>query len=144
VILGLVVLLGVAGTLMSGGGTETTPSGSTATAKASAVAAKPAASPVLVNAVGFAAEFDANQPAAEAKWGGQRVTMSAKITNIDTGRVSFGDLGKPGEFTMTQISCALKDKGQALKVKNGQRVKITGTVGSQFVGVIDLKDCVIG
>ncbi|MCA9339198.1 hypothetical protein KC939_02525 [Candidatus Saccharibacteria bacterium] len=85
--------------------------------------------------------FEANQVAAEKEWGGKLVEFSAVITNINDGRLSFSEGITSEEFSMTQISCNLKDQNQALNVQNDQTVTVQGVIGEQSLGVIDLSDC---
>lgn len=137
VVLGLMVVL-IVGSALSGGDKGTTPSATT-TAKKSAAVAKPTS--VIVSR--FVNDFDENQVAAEAKWGGKYVSTKAEITNINTGVVSFANVGT--EISLTQIACKLKNEDQVLKLKKGQTVTFRGIVGdSQTFGVIEFKDCIIG
>jgi len=88
----------------------------------------------------LADDFDGNQVAAEKKWGGKFVEFSAEITNITDSGLSFSKVASK-EFSMTQISCAIKDKNQLLTLKNGETASVRGVVGKQTIGVIGLSDC---
>jgi len=134
--LGILVIVGITSTCSDSTQTPTAAT-SSATGKA-----KPAAPVLTVKAAMFAGEFDDNQVAAEKKYNGKRVRITAKITNITGGHLAFSDLTP--EFSMTQIDCKLRDSDQALTVKNKQAVTITGTVAGQSIGVIEFKDCVVG
>lgn len=98
--------------------------------------------PEMITAQQLADAFDANQVAAEKEWGGKYVQFSAEISNITDSGLSFTNVGSK-EFSFTQISCRVSDKNQLLSVKNGEVVSVKGTVGSQTIGVIDVKDCEI-
>ncbi len=93
-----------------------------------------------INAKNLADDFDNNQVSAESKWNGKFVEFSAKITNITDSGISFADVATK-DFSMAQISCHIKDKGQLMDLKNGQTVTVRGTVGKQTIGVIDFNDC---
>src|ERR1035437_2606407 len=88
----------------------------------------------------LADDFDSNQVAAEKKWGGKFVEFSAEITNITDSGLSFSKVASK-EFSMTQISCGIKDKNQLLTLKNGETATVRGIVGKQTIGVIDLSNC---
>jgi hypothetical protein len=142
--LGALVLLMIGGFLL--GGDPTPESGFTAgaTAKASAPAASkaPAAPKVtVVKAAAFADEFDANQVAAEAKYKGKIVRTTAKISNINDGRVAL-DPGQ-AELSLTQLSCTDVPDDVVLKLKKGATVTITGKVTGQMIGVITFEDCTV-
>lgn len=143
--LGALVLLMAGGILL--GGDPTPESGFTAGAtpskSAAPVKSAPAAPKVLtVKADVFAAEFDANQVAAEAKYKGKVVRTTAKISNINDGRVSLNPF-PPDVFSLTQISCNDVPDAQVLKLKKGTEVTITGKVTGQTIGVIDFQDCTV-
>jgi len=98
--------------------------------------------PIEITAREFADDFDENQVAAEAKWGGKLVKFSAKISNITDYGVSFYDVASK-EFSMAQIACRIKDKQQLMDIKNGQIITVQGIVGKQTIGVIDVNNCEI-
>lgn len=93
-----------------------------------------------VNVKDFADEFEANQVAAEAKWSGKLIEFSAKISNITDTGLSFQNVSSK-QFSMAQISCRIEDKQQLLPLKNGQMVTVSGVVGDQTIGVIDVSKC---
>jgi hypothetical protein len=95
-----------------------------------------------ITAKELADDFDANQVAAEAKWENKLVEFSATISNITDSGVSFSNVASK-EFSMTQVSCKIKDKQQLMSIKNGEKVMVRGVVGKQTIGVIDLNDCEI-
>lgn len=90
----------------------------------------------------FGDAFDANQVAAEKEWNGKRVQLTAEVQNITDGRVSFTGVTTK-EFSLTQVACKLSDPEQALTVKNGKKATAVGTVDGQFMGVIELEECVL-
>lgn len=85
-------------------------------------------------------DFESNQLMAEKKWGGKLIEFSAKISNITESGLSFYNIGTK-DFSMTQIACKVSDTSTLLDLKNGQTVKVRGTVKDQFVGVITVEDC---
>lgn len=95
-----------------------------------------------ITASELADAFDENQVAAESKWKDQLVEFSAEITNITDTGLSFSNVASE-DFSMTQISCKIKDKNQLMSLKNGQTVAVRGVVGTQMMGVIDLKECIV-
>lgn len=95
-----------------------------------------------ITASELADDFDANQVAAEEKWKGKLVEFSAEISNITETGISFQNVASK-DFSLTQISCRIKDKQQLLPLKNGQSVTVRGVVGEQTIGVIDVSQCEI-
>lgn len=102
--------------------------------------AKPETTAEKVNATKFADEFDANQVAAETKWGGKLIEFSAKISNITDSGLSFSSVASK-EFSLASIGCRIVDKQQLMSLKNGEVVTVRGVVGKQTLGVIDIDDC---
>lgn len=96
--------------------------------------------PMRITASELADDFDSNQVAAESKWKDKLVEFSAEISNITDTGISFYKVATK-EFSMAQISCRVKDKQQLLPLKNGKTVTVRGVVGTQTIGVIDIKDC---
>lgn len=151
--LGLLLGAGAASVGEEPGGPTTAVSATSSTASPSQTGSKAAvasttsassvreAAPLMVDAARFAAEFDANQVAAERKYKDRRVQFQAKVGNITDGRVSFTDLGK--DFSLTQISCSMGDPDAVLRLRNGQAATVSGYVDGQSLGVISLRDCVL-
>ena len=96
--------------------------------------------PIKITAQELADDFDSNQVAAENKWKGKFVEFSAVVTNITDSGLSFANVASK-EFSLSQISCRVKDKQQLLSLKNGETATVRGIVGSQTIGVIDVNDC---
>jgi len=128
IVLGIIVSAGKSGTNTS------TPNTNQAQEPTKAVEATKIAVTELAD------DFDGNQVAAEKKWGGKFVEFSAEITNITDSGLSFSKVASK-EFSMTQISCGIKDKNQLLTLKNGETATVRGVVGKQTIGVIDFSDC---
>src|SRR5437879_6470060 len=133
VILGF-ILLGIIGSALGGSNKGTSGSGTSS--------ATPTPAPTVVDTKAFADEFNSNQVAAESKYKGKPVQLTATISNITDTGLSFQNVSSK-EFDMTQISCNIKSKNDLLSVKNGQSVTITGTVENQTFGVITLNECSI-
>lgn len=96
--------------------------------------------PMVIEANTLADAFDANQVAAESEWQGKYVQFTAEVSNITDTGVSFYNVGSK-EFSMTQISCKVKDKQQLLSLTNGQMATVKGTVDKQTIGVIGVNNC---
>lgn len=96
--------------------------------------------PMIIEVEALGDAFDENQVAAETEWKGKYVQFSAEISNITETGISFQNVATK-EFSLTQISCKIKDKNQLLSLKNGQMATVRGVVGAQFVGVIEVKEC---
>lgn len=96
--------------------------------------------PMKITASELADDFDSNQVAAENKWKDKLVEFSAEISNITDTGISFYKVATK-EFSMTQISCKVNDKQQLLPLKNGQTITVRGVIGTQTIGVIDIRDC---
>lgn len=96
--------------------------------------------PTKITARELADDFESNQVAAENKWKDKLVEFSAVITNITDSGLSFSNVTSK-EFSLTQISCRIKDKQQLLPLKKEQSVTVRGVVGDQTIGVIDVSDC---
>jgi hypothetical protein len=129
----VLIVIGVAtGSSKSGNKTTSTTGGTTEQQQVQ--------EPMKITARELADDYDGNQVAAEAKWKDKLVQFSAEISNINDTGLSFTKVASK-EYSFTQISCRISDKQQVLSLKNGQTVTVKGTVGSQSVGVIDLKDC---
>lgn len=128
---GILVVMGGCGALL--GSDESAPT----------TATSPVAKPLIVNARAFGDAYEANKVAANQKYAGKRIQLTATVSNINEDRVSIdGITTEP--FSLTQISCQLRNKSQAASLMNGQRVTIVGTVDDgQTMGVITFKDCVV-
>lgn len=140
ILTGLLVLfvIGIIGAAGGGGGKNE--KSSQPTSQKEEAKETPVQEPIKINVRELADDFDANQVAAENKWGGKLVEFSAKISNITDSGLSFHDVASK-EFSMTQISCRVIDKDQLLSLKNGQIVTVRGIVGKQTIGVIDVNQC---
>lgn len=90
----------------------------------------------------LADSFDENQVAAEQQWKNVLVQFSAKISNITDTGIGFYDVASK-EFSLTQITCHVKDKNTLLQIKNGQTITVKGVVKEQYAGVIVLENCEI-
>lgn len=100
------------------------------------------ATPIKITAKQLADAFEENQVAAENNWSGKLVEFSTKISNITDSGLSFYNVASK-DFSLTQISCKIKDKQQLLSVKKEQTVTVRGIVGKQTLGVIDVTNCEI-
>lgn len=90
----------------------------------------------------FGDAFDANQVKAEKDWGGKRVQLTATVANIKDDHFTMKDVTSK-DFSLTQISCELRNPEQALELTNDTKATAIGTVDDQRAGVITLKDCVV-
>lgn len=101
---------------------------------------KPTDTPLKVSAREIGDDFESNKVAAESKWSGKLVEFKAKISNITDTGIAFQNVTSK-DFSLTQISCRVKDKNQLLPLKKEQTVTVQGIVGKQVLGVIDLSEC---
>ena len=123
--------------------------GSTSKSEGSSTAEKVATpipeTPTSVNLRNFLAEFDENQLAAEEKWSGRLIEFTGTVANISGSSknpyVSFGSESE--EILGASITCrTLRDSSQAVSLKNGQRITVSGVVKDQSLGIVNIKDCV--
>ena len=133
VLLGL-ILVAIIGSALGGSKNTTQPN--------SAEAPKTAQTAEKVTAAQIADDFDANQVAAEKKWGGKYVEFTAPVTNITETGIAFSNVGTK-EFSMTQISCNTTDKNVLASLTNGQQATVRGTVGKQDFGVVGMNGCTV-
>lgn len=102
--------------------------------------APPPADPIVIQAKKFGDEYEANQIAAERKWGGKFVQFTAPVGNINSSGVAFHEVTT--KFSFTQISCRVKDENQLLNLAKGRPATVRGIVGDdQLMGVISINDC---
>ncbi|HRN69907.1 MAG TPA: hypothetical protein PLS49_01870 [Candidatus Woesebacteria bacterium] len=132
----LVVIIIIAA--LSGSGDKNNTSGSNGSGTNNE--AEPTPTPMVIEARTLADAFDANQVAAENEWQDKFVQFTAEISNITDSGLSFTNVATK-EFSLTQISCKVKDKDQLLPLTNGQTVTVQGIIGNQMIGVIEVKDC---
>ncbi len=133
-----VVVVG-AGAATSAG---TSTSASSSTQGARSVQTKTQGTPTVISAGTMADEFEANQIAAERKWGGQYVQFTATVGNINSSGVSFTDL--TSKYSFTQISCRVDDENQLVNLVKGSQATVRGVVGDdQLMGVIGIDDCAV-
>lgn len=138
-ILTVVLALFVVVTIASAMGNASKPAASSAAVAASGGQAPPTA-PVVIRVTSMGDDFEANQIAAERKWGGQFIQFTAPVSNINSYGVSFGNV--TSKFSFTQVSCDLKDEDVLATLTKGKPATVRGVVGKdQILGVISLKQC---
>jgi len=96
--------------------------------------------PIKVNVFDLGNAFEDNQIAAEKEWNGKYVEFSAQISNITDGGISFYNVSSK-EFLGATIRCNIKNEDQLLTIKNGQTIKVRGTVQGQSMGIIKVEEC---
>jgi hypothetical protein len=133
-VLGALIVIAILGSALGGNKDKT--------ASNTGASSTPTPAPTVVDTKAFADEFNANQVAAENKYKGKSVQLTATITNITDSGLSFQNVSSK-EFDLTQIACNTTDKNQLVSVKNGQSVTVVGKVSGQTIGVIGLDDCSI-
>jgi hypothetical protein len=93
----------------------------------------------------FIAEFDKNQLAAEEKYKDKLVEFTAVIANISEDILGTPFLSlKPSDdkyYAGTTIKCDFKEKSQLTSFANGQTITLQGSVSTQSLGIISIKDC---
>jgi len=97
-----------------------------------------------VEASSFVSEFDKNQLAAEEKYEGKQIKVTAYIDNISediTGTLFLILQPTADEYYVgTSIQCFFKDKSELTSLENGQKVTVQGRVDTQLMNVL-VKDC---
>lgn len=137
----VIIVLGVIGNLGKSGSSPTTNTNNSGmTETTSAKNEEVTQEAMKISATELADDFDSNQVAAEAKWGGKLVEFSAKVSNINDMGIGFYDVASK-DFSLTQINCKIADKQQLLSLKNGQTITVRGVVGKQSIGVIEVSNC---
>lgn len=100
-----------------------------------------------VNATEFIGAFDKNQLKAEQQYKDKRIKMTAYINNISEDIVGspFLSLQPTAEeyYFGTTAKCNFKSKDELTSVEKKQQITVEGTVTSQDLGIIGLKDCTI-
>lgn len=141
-LIALVVLI-VIGALAGSGENSSTPSSNNNTE--SETTEQTTKETVEVVTSDFIAEFDKNQLAAEQKYEGKIVKLTAFVDNI-----SEDILGSPflslnpvnDEYYFdTSIKCTFADSSALTSLENGQSVTVMGEFDSQDLGIIGLKNC---
>jgi len=136
-------VFGVLISVLSGSGSTSKPEGPSITEGETATPTPEM--PVRVNLRDFLAEFDNNQLAAEEKWSGKLIEFTGTISNISgsSNRPYVSFESESDEFLGASITCrTLRDSSQAVSLKNGQRVIVSGVVKDQSFGIVDIGDCV--
>lgn len=95
----------------------------------------------------FIGAFDKNQLKAEQQYKDKRIKMTAYINNISEDIVGspFLSLQPTAEqyYFGTTAKCNFKSKDELTSVEKKQQITVEGTVTSQDLGIIGLKDCQI-
>jgi hypothetical protein len=111
-----------------------------------ASAAKPAKPDFTVSASQIAGEYSNNEIAADQKYQGKKVRITANIEDIgkdilNEPYITFSD-GK--EFSFSGVQCYFKksDQGKLGSLRKGQKVTIEGIVEGLMMNVL-MKDCVL-
>ena len=100
------------------------------------------ADPTVIKVKKMGDDFEANQLAAEKKWGGQYVQFTAPVGNINSYSVSFTDVTT--KFSFTQVSCRFEDESAVLNLAKDKPATVRGIVDDdQLLGVIGLNQCEI-
>jgi hypothetical protein len=96
--------------------------------------------PTVIQVKQMGDDFEANQVAAEKKWGGKYVQFTAEVSNINSAGITFGDV--TSKFSFTQVSCDLEDENAVLSLAKGKPATVRGIVDDdQLLGVIGLNQC---
>jgi hypothetical protein len=109
-------------------------------APASAPTAPQQTTPTVIQVKQMGDDFEANQVAAEKKWGGKYIQFTAEVSNINSSGITFGDV--TSKFSFTQVSCDLEDENAVLSLAKGKPATVRGIVDDdQLLGVISLNQC---
>jgi hypothetical protein len=96
--------------------------------------------PTVIQVQQMGDDFEANQVAAEKKWGGKYIQFTASVSNINSSGITFGDV--TSKFSFTQVSCDLEDENAVLNLAKGKPATVRGIVDAdQLLGVISINQC---
>lgn len=102
---------------------------------------------ISVDVSDFISEYDNNQLAAEEKYKGKPVKLTAYVDNISEDILGSPFISlKPTNteyYFDTSIQCYFKDKNELMSLKNDQQVTVQGIADTQDLGIIGIKDCTI-
>jgi PKD repeat protein len=114
--------------------------------RAISVAGAPAA-PIAVGAQRLLDEYDANEVAADMKYGGKLLAVAGYVDSINvnefTGEPYVNLVGAPGEWTLFWVRCTFPLSAQAslAGLSKGAFVTIIGTCDGELLGSVMLDDC---
>lgn len=108
-------------------------------------AAEPAAPPMPVTARELAAAYEANEVAAQKKYGGQRLAVTGIVDGVDLDLLDNPVLKLVGvnEFSPVQASFTKDYSDKLGELSKGQKVTITCDKLSEVIGTPMLHDCTI-
>jgi tRNA_anti-like/Uncharacterised protein family UPF0547 len=134
IVLGVVVALGVLGSLMGGG------TGGKATAPEQAAQAE---QPLVVTARELESAYSANEAAAQKKYGGHLLQVTAVIKSIDLG---LGDkpflvVSGSNQFMGPQLHLSDASQAKASSLAKGQEITAICTSVSEVIGTPLLDGC---
>jgi hypothetical protein len=107
------------------------------------------AAPVAVKAVDITKEYDENELAADAKYKGNTLSVTGKVSEIaevmGSYQVDLEGFKKSG-INLLSVKCtfAESEKGNIAKLKKGQMATLTGTGGGKTMNLyVGLNECKI-
>ena len=105
----------------------------------------PTEAPIQVEASTLIADYDKNKLAAQEKYTGKKVQLTAFISNIsqDFGGSYFLSLNPNGDqyYFGTSIKCTFPDKSGLTSLEKGQSVTVIGEAEDMSLGIVVLRKC---
>lgn len=149
IITGVIIVIVVLGVLGTAGGSKTTTTNTASNSNPTtneATTAKQA--PTVIDPAVLVGEFDKNKIAAQDKYTGKTVQITAYISNISNDITGNYYLSlKPttdNAYFGTSISCYFADKSaksEITSLENGQSVTVQGTMADMSIGIVVMNDC---
>ncbi|WP_267382590.1 MULTISPECIES: SHOCT domain-containing protein [unclassified Sphingomonas] len=135
VLLGILIVLGVIGAIIGGGSHGGTAAKETAAAEA----------PIAVTATELFNAYQANEAAAQERYGKHPLLVSGKIASIDLDIVDnpVVQLRTPNEFMSASARLGDNSKAKASSLSKGQSIQLLCASVSEVISVPQLSDCEI-
>lgn len=105
----------------------------------------PKVKPMRVRAAKILKEFEGNEAAADAKYGGKLLRVSGVVDKVDTDLLDEEEyivrVNGGGEFEFLTVNCPGQASSVAAKVNKGDRVSVVGEFDDGGDLGIELEDC---
>jgi hypothetical protein len=106
---------------------------------------------IAVTAEQLTREYSTDEKAAEAKYQGKTIAVEGVVHHVNTPEPPFDvavvltgfNPDEPDVMKQTSVVCTLRNRGDADKVAEGQKVKLQGLMGSLMLNTVSVGDCVI-
>jgi hypothetical protein len=97
---------------------------------------------IAVNTKTLGDEFGRDPAAAGRKYGGRRIELTSTVIDVSDSQLTLGTTATKSPTT-TRIACRLGRLSQSIALKKGAQITVIGTVAGQYLGAIDLDNCVV-